>query len=83
MAESELKIVSTPTIDDHLISSDKFTTNGVLSEVCSRVVLEILYVARISRLAVPASRLFTALRQPRGRLVGTWTSACETLDRQL
>ena len=44
-----LKAVATPGLDDHVISSEKFQTKGVLAAVCSRIVLKILFFARISR----------------------------------
>ena len=46
---SSLKQVATPAIDDHLMTTEDFVNKGVLSSVCSRIVLKILYLARLSR----------------------------------
>ena len=75
MTESELKVVSTPTIDDHLKAAEKFATKGVLAEVCSRIVLKISYFARISRLDLLSAVNMLA------REVTRWTKACD--DRLL
>ena len=71
----QLKIVATPGIDDHLIAADKFVTKGVLSSVCSRIVLKILFFARISRPDLLACVNMLA------REVTRWTAACD--DRLL
>ena len=44
-----LKQVSTPCIDDHMLSPDDFTAKGELSSVCARIVLKCLYMARLNR----------------------------------
>ena len=47
---SALKHVTTPCIDDHLLTPDDFTTKGRLSNDCSKIVLKALYLARMNRL---------------------------------
>ena len=66
----QLPIVSTPGIDDHLIHVDKFETKGVLSPVCSRIVLKVHFFARIARPDLLAS-VNTLARE-----VTRWTAAC-------
>ena len=45
----DLKIVSTPCIDDHQISAEKFAAPGTLAPVCSRIVLKVRIVLRSYR----------------------------------
>ena len=44
-----LKTVSTPRIDDHLLSPEDFEEKGEVAEVASRIVLKALYLARTNR----------------------------------
>ena len=74
MKESDLKVVGTPCLDDHQISTDEWETKGALSAVCSRIVLKILFFARISRPDLLCS-VDTLARD-----VTRWTVAC---DRRL
>ena len=68
---SSLKEVSTPCIDDHLISPEDEQTKGLLSEQSARIVLKVLYLARIKRLDVLYSVNILA------REVQRWTVACD------
>ena len=70
-----LKVVATPGIDDHHISSEKFETKGILSDVCSRIVLKVLFFARVARPDLLSSVNMLA------REVTKWTAACD--DRLL
>ena len=49
MSEKQLRMVATPGIDDHQIPKEKFETKGKLSDVCSRIVLKVLFFARVAR----------------------------------
>ena len=49
LKQTDLKKVSTPCIDDHLLKPEDFETKGELAAVAARIVLKILYVARICR----------------------------------
>ena len=71
MKVTDLKAVATPCIDDHVISAEKFETKGVLSSVCTRIVLNVLYFARITRSDSLASVDMLA------RDVTRWTAACD------
>ena len=75
MKIEDLKVVSTPCIDDHVISAEKFATKGILAPVCTRIVLKVLYFARIARPDLLASVNVLA------RDVTRWTIACD--DRLL
>ena len=44
-----LKKVATPCLSDHQIPVDELTVKGRLASVCSRIVLKILFFARIAR----------------------------------
>ena len=46
---SSLKQVSTPCIDDHQLPPEDFQVKGKLKEVCARIVLKVLFLARIKR----------------------------------
>ena len=48
----QLYKVSTPCIDDHHFKEEEMKLVGVLSQVCSRIVLKCFYLARIGRLDV-------------------------------
>ena len=45
----QLNKVSTPCIDDHHFEEEEMKSVGELSQVCSQIVLECLYLARIGR----------------------------------
>ena len=47
LQEKDLKRVSTPCIDDHLLDPKDFETKGALHKVAARIVLKALYTARI------------------------------------
>jgi hypothetical protein len=71
LKESSLKQVSTPCIDDHLISPEDEQTKGLLSDQAARMVLKVLYLARIKRLDLLYSVNVLA------RDVTRWTVACD------
>ncbi len=71
LKESSLKQVSTPCIDDHLISPEDEQTKGLLSDQAARMVLKVLYLARIKRLDLLYSVNVLA------REVTKWTVACD------
>ena len=50
MGVESLKQVATPCIDDHSISPEEVTTKGVLSPIAAKVVLKVLYTARVGRM---------------------------------
>ena len=45
----QLYTVSTPCIDDHHLKEEEMKSVGELSQVCSKIVLKCLYLARIGR----------------------------------
>ena len=49
MTSDQLKTVTTPCIDDHLISAEDFETKGQLAPHASKAVLKCLYLARKAR----------------------------------
>ena len=71
---ADLKPVGTPSIDDHLIAANESEEKGKLAPVCSRIVLKVLFFARISRPDLLQSVNTLA------RAVTKWTAAC---DRRL
>ena len=63
--------VSTPCLDDHNFKKEELVKVGDLSTVCSQVVLECLYLARIGR---------SDIRCSVNKLAGAvtkWTRACD------
>ena len=66
-----LKEVKTPCIDDHMLNPEDFQNKGVLSPVCSRIVLKVLYLARQARPDILWS--VNAL----AREVTKWNVACD------
>lgn len=69
--EVNIKFVTTPSLHDHQIPHDEFNVKGTLSDVCARIVLNILCFARISR--PDTLQACNAL----SREVSRWTPACE------
>ena len=51
----QLYNVSTPCIDDHHFKEEELKSVGELSKVCSQIVLECLYLARITELDIQRS----------------------------
>ena len=49
MTVADLKKVATPHLDEYQFTTEDFETKGVLSPVASRIVLKVLYLARICR----------------------------------
>ena len=71
VAASSLKRVATPSLTDHQIPADDFKIKGKLSSVNSRIVLKILFFARIAR-----PDCLGACNQL-SREVSRWTAACD------
>ena len=67
----QLYKVSTPCIDDHHFKEEEMKSVGELSQVCSRIVLKCLYLARIGRADIPWSVNKLA------RSITKWTRACD------
>ena len=67
----QLYKVSTPCIDDHHFKEEELKSVGELSKVCSQVVLNCLYLARIWRPDIPLSVNKLA------RSITKWTKACD------
>ena len=44
-----LKKVATPCIDDHQLAPEDFEKKGSLEPVCARIVLKVLFLARMGR----------------------------------
>ena len=67
----QLYKVSTPCIDDHHFKEEEMKSVGELSHVCSQIVLECLYLARIGRPDIlwSVSKL--------ARSITKWTKACD------
>ena len=63
--------VATPCIDDHQLDPKDFQVKGRLAPVCSRIVLKVLFVARIKR----ADLLWSV--NSLAREVTKWTVACD------
>ena len=69
-----LKPVTTHCMDDHNFSNEESKTKGELASVAARIVLKVLYTARIGR---PES-LWTV--NIIARCVTKWTLACDKYD---
>ena len=67
----QLYKVSTPCIGDHHFTEEELKSVGELSKVCSQIVLECLYVARIGRPDIPWAVNKLA------RSITKWTKACD------
>ena len=67
----QLYKVSTPCIDDHHFKEEEMKSVGELSHVCSQIVLQCLYLARIGRLDI----LWSANKFARS--ITKWTKACD------
>ena len=67
----QLSKVSTPCIDDHHFKEEEMKSVGVLSQVCSQIVLKCLYLARIERPDILWSVNNLA------RSITKWTKACD------
>ena len=67
----QLYKVSTPCIDDHHFKEEEMTSVGELPQVCSQIVLEYLYLARIGRPDIlwSVNKLARSITQ--------WTKACD------
>ena len=68
---STLKKVATPCIDDHMFSADELVVKGELHDCCARIVLKVLYFARMNRTDLLWSVNSLA------REVTKWTVACD------
>ena len=66
-----LKLVATPCIDDHQLSEEDFVVRGELADIACRVVLKVLYTARMCRVDVLYA--VNAL----ARDVTRWNVACD------
>ena len=71
ITEKSIKPAATPCIDDHQLSPDDFVNKGCLSDVAARIVLKVLYLARVGRLDLLWSVNCLA------REVTKWTVACD------
>ena len=71
MDRKSLRKVATPTIDDHLLAPEDHITKGKLTDVCSKIVLKVLYLARIKRIDLLYAVNMLA------REVTKWTTACD------
>ena len=69
--KSSLRKTLTPCIDDHLLTPDDFMQKGALHKSCSKIVLKIFYLARITRIDLLYSVNMLA------REVTKWTIACD------
>ena len=67
----DLKDVATPCIDDHQLSQEDMDTKGTLEKVAARIVLKVLYLARMGRPDVLWSVNTLA------RKVTKWNSGCD------
>ena len=67
----DLPFVGTPCIDDHDLRPEDLITQGALVDVCSRIVLKCLYLARIGRPDLLYSVNILA------RSVTKWNRACD------
>ena len=67
----QLYKVSTPSIDDHHFKEEEMKSVGELSQVCSRIVLKCLFLARIGRPDIPWSVNKLA------RSITKWTKTCD------
>ena len=73
----QLYKVSTPCIDDHQFKKEELKSVGELSEVCSQIVLEYLFLARIGRPEILWSVNKLA------RAITKWTRACDKILARL
>ena len=69
--ESKLSKRSTPCIDDHQLTAEDANTKGTLEPIASRVVLKILYTARLGR----PDTLWSV--NTLARKVTKWTKGCD------
>ena len=69
--ESKLSNRSTPCIDDHQLTAEDANTKGTLEPIASRVVLKILYTARLGR----PDTLWSV--NTLARKVTKWTKGCD------
>ena len=67
----QLYKVSTPCINDHHFKEEEMKSFGELSQVCSQIVLQCLYLARIGRLDI----LWSVNKLARS--ITKWTKACD------
>ena len=67
----QLYKVSTPCIDDHHFKEEEMKSVGELSQVCSKIVLKCLYLARIGRPDI----LWSVNKLARS--ITKWTKACD------
>ena len=67
----QLYKVSTPCIDDHHFKEEELKFVGELSKVCSQIVLECFYLARIGRL----DTLWSVNKLARS--ITKWTNTCD------
>ena len=67
----QLDFVSTPCIDDHHFKEEELKFAGELSKVCSQIVLNFLYLARIGRPDI----LWSVNKLARS--ITKWTNACD------
>ena len=67
----QLYKVSTPCIDDHHFKEEEMKSVGELSQVCSRIVLKCLYLARIGRPDI----LWSVNKLARS--ITKWTKSCD------
>ena len=67
----QLYKVSTPCIDDHHFKEEELKSVGVMSQVCSQIVLKCLYFARIGRPDI----LWSVNKFARS--ITKWTKACD------
>ena len=71
MASSTLKKVSTPCLDDHQIPPEDFEAKGELAKDAAKIVLKVLYLARVGR-----PDLYWTVNSL-AREVTKWTVACD------
>ena len=73
----QLYKVSTPCIDDHHFKEEEMKSVGELSQVCSRIVVKCLYLARIGRpdILLSVNKL--------ARSITKWTKTCDKLLNRL
>ena len=73
----QLHRVSTPCIDDHHFKEEEMKSVGELSNTCSQIVLECLYLARIGRPDI----LWSVNKLARS--ITKWTKACDRRSARL
>ena len=74
---SSFKQVATPCIDDHQLSPEEMVTKDALSAVAAKIVLKVLYLARVGRMDLLWSVYVLA------REVARWKAACDRLLHRL